>query len=173
MRKRWSVASTKRVIFAALLLSAFPLGVLWVAVQERGAFQFLGLRVTVPGFENWLRGVYWQTPTATYQAEIGRVLEGTFHELRVTPQGETVFYLQLDSISIRLIFYCNPQPTKVAGRSVTVWDFCTERSQLPIRDGQHIKVKGTLITPSDWKPELSTPRLTFTSDLYVMQILSV
>jgi hypothetical protein len=55
---------------------------------------------------------------------------------------------------------------------VEQWDFCTEPSQIPIRDGELVRLKGTLIQPSDWNPELSERHMDFHADLYVMEILA-
>jgi hypothetical protein len=54
---------------------------------------------------------------------------------------------------------------------VEQWDFCTEPSQIPIRDGELVRLKGTLTQPSDWNPELSQHHLNFHADFYVMEIL--
>lgn len=70
-----------------------------------------------------------------------------------------------------MIFYCRN------GVVVTTWDqgtgvhggyeFC---ENAPITDGASISVHGTIFRPSQWKPELSTPRLAFSADLYVITV---
>jgi len=108
--------------------------------------------------------------TAEYQAQIGITMSGIFH-VRETPK-ENVFILATDNGTLlRLLFYC------VNGVLITTTDqgpgphggysFCTVA---PFRDGAHIRVRGTLIVPSQWNPALSRPTMVFAGDLYVFEI---
>jgi hypothetical protein len=115
--------------------------------------------------------------TAEYNATVGVDASGIFHivivELR-NRVAETVFTLRTDNGDLlRLVFYCrNGMLVSTAERTpgtYSGYEFC---NTLPFQDGIHLRLRGTLITPSEWNPELSTPRLQFAGDLYVVDILS-
>jgi hypothetical protein len=101
-------------------------------------------------------------------------LSGEYQHAMVVTEGvrEPVFFLRLgNGTQFRLLFYCKNQ-TLVTTRDTEGgahggFDFC---SSVPFQDGAHLTVRGTLVVPSEWNPELSTPRLSFAGDMYVIEI---
>lgn len=121
----------------------------------------------IPGFEHFQRGVYWHSPTKTYQGYVSVAYYGIYRYVTTSPQcgqpllcpyqDEVVFYLETDTgYPVRLIFTCG-------------LDDCSQSNQLPLSQGARVYVKGTLIEPSQWQPALSQPYLYFVGDLYVFQ----
>jgi hypothetical protein len=108
--------------------------------------------------------------TAEYQAQVGITLSDIFH-VRETPK-ENVFILATDNGTLlRLLFYNENgvliTTTDQGGGEHGGYSFCTV---VPFRDGVHMRVRGTLIVPSQWNPVLSTPTMAFAGDLYVFEI---
>ena len=103
----------------------------------------------------------------TYTGLVGQILTGIYHTY--WDHGEWVFYLATsDGRMIRLIFYCGNPFLSSPGEG----NFCVEPTQIPIVDGHETTLKGTLLYPSDWKPELSEIRMQFDGDLYVLEMLA-
>jgi hypothetical protein len=124
-----------------------------------------------PGFERFFGGVYWSTPTKTYEGYMNTSYSGTYHYVDAQPTcrnssppclleaDEVVFYITTNNGNVRLIFYC--------GTRVTY--YCSGPNDLPFREGDCIFVKGTLLVPSDWPTERFNPTLQFVGDLYVFK----
>jgi hypothetical protein len=108
--------------------------------------------------------------TAEYNGHMAFVVSGVLN--RVETSTETVFSLRTDNGTLyRLIFYCQNNilvTTRDKGNGTFGgYEFCRE---IPFADGTRMTVDGTLITPSDWNPELSTPHIAFAADLYVFEL---
>jgi hypothetical protein len=122
----------------------------------------------LPGFERFQAGIYWQSPTKTYQGYFSMAYRGIYRHVTETPlcrqafpqclyEDQSIFYLETDSgYLVRLIFYCG-------------LDYCTQTGQISLNEGGRVYVKGTLIEPSQWQGSLSKPNLYFIGDLYVFQ----
>jgi len=103
-------------------------------------------------------------------------LSGQYGHMNVTTGTvqEPVFYLISNNGSLyRLLFYCKNEiliTTRDAGPGIFHgYDFCTS---VPFENDSRMTFRGTLVLPSEWNPELSTPRMTFTGDLYVIEVLT-
>ena len=110
--------------------------------------------------------------TASFNGYVGFTMSGFFNKVRTST--ETVFTLRTDNGTFyRLIFYClnSSLVTRRDEGNGTYggYVFCED---VPLSDGSYIAVDGTLITPSAWIPQLSTPRLVFAGDLYVFELTS-
>ncbi len=113
-------------------------------------------------------GVYWHSPTKTYQGSLSESFYGVYRYVSAVPlcsqtfppcihPDEVVFYLETDTgLLVRLIFLCG-------------FENCYRTSQLPFSNGTRVYVKGTLIEPSEWPPLDYEPRLYFAGDLYVLE----
>jgi hypothetical protein len=120
----------------------------------------------------------WETQclryTREYQGIVNYSVSGVFQQVRTenrTGASEIVFTLQNNTVGmLRLIFYCKGGAvvtTSDTGSGISGgYEFC---ENVPFENGAFISIHGTLITPSQWNPELSTPTLAFTGDLYVME----
>jgi hypothetical protein len=131
-----------------------------------------------PEVQTFLRG-----PVRMHNGFVGYVISGIFQEY--VDRGELVFYLINDNMTVRLIFYCNPTnvinpPSETFNpgvgqasgtANIEQWQFCTNATQVPLSEGEYVKLRGTLIIPSDWNPKLSYRNMRFDADLYVIKIL--
>jgi hypothetical protein len=109
-----------------------------------------------------------------YNAYVGFKTSGIYSHLDVTDTDglhETVFFLTMQNgTMLRLIFYCMNGTLQTTTNEPGVhggYQFCED---LPFHDTVRLTVRGTLITPSEWQPGLSSPRLSFIGDLYVFEV---
>jgi hypothetical protein len=108
--------------------------------------------------------------TASFNGYVQFETSGIFN--RVKTDSEIVFTLHIDNGTLyRLIFYCKDgmlvTTRDIGNGTFGGYEFC---ESVPFKQGVRIVVDGTLIVPSNWNPELSTPRLTFAGDLYVFEL---
>jgi hypothetical protein len=114
--------------------------------------------------------------TKEYEAIARFRANGIYEELQEkysNGTGEPVFIMMLANDSlIRLIFYCrNGQVLNLTTRQMDLpgYGFCPT---LPFTDGTRLVASGLMVLPSQWRPELTSPRLFFVGDLYVYEVSS-
>jgi hypothetical protein len=164
---------TKIGCVAALLIIVSPLSVVSAYLTQISPYAGVWCGEAYrPGGPTEMRCLRY---TREYQGIVNYSVSGIFRHVmseNQTGASEVVFTLQNNTVGLlRLIFYCKN------GTIVTTWDtgggvfggyeFC---ETVPFDDGTFILIHGTLITPSQWEPELSTPTLWFNGDLYVMEV---
>lgn len=148
--------------------------VLLVVAASTGLVSAAMTAGTLPGFERFNLGIYWHSPTATYQGSLNTPYNGTYHYVSAVPvcrnsfppcldSNEALFYLTLRNQTIRLIFYC----------PISSDNYCTDPKQLPFHEGDCVYVKGTQIAPSTWPKDRYSPELMFQDDLYVFHYASL
>jgi hypothetical protein len=110
--------------------------------------------------------VSFRSPTATHSGYLAVNYTGVYHYVEaqplcaqsfppcLVPSSEVVFYLTTENATIRLVFYCGI-------------GYCYSAQQLPFKEGDKIRVEGTLLQPSDWPTNKYQPTLRFFADLYV------
>jgi hypothetical protein len=158
----WNTKELERWLWSLLLVTVATTGFVSGAMYN-------GI---LPGFEHFQGGVYWHSPTKTYEGYFSVEYRGIFHHVIEIPlcrqafppclnEDETVFYIETDAGAlVRLIFFCG-------------LGYCTQPGQVPLNEGARVQVNGTLIEPSQWQSGPYTLNLYFISDLYVIQYSNV
>ena len=169
----------RELVIVALILAclAAPNQAFEVSTASNGTS--LWLKYTTMEHISWT-----VTPRFQQLGYVGVHLSGTLREFSVTPVGQpwnrvTVLGLELaNGTLLQISFYC----MRLNGTLVSTTEPMTAASgeplaycgasQLPYHDGSKLNVMGTLLTPSQWQPNLSTPTIVFSGDFYVMEIES-
>jgi hypothetical protein len=148
--------------------------------------------VIAPANQFLFQGHIWYYTTrngwnGVYYGRMGVEGTGVYYAANILTRGkpDVVFYLVTQAASgnalLRLIFYCkNGTLAIVPPKNLTKqasgfvdggYTFCDNPTQIPFRQGTAISVKGTMISPSQWTPYVSTPDFDFYADFYVMGVL--
>lgn len=110
--------------------------------------------------------------TSYYQGYLDWKASGTYHSLITSTEDVSVLEMANGTL-LRLIFYCKSRilvTTRDKGSGTFGgYEFC---ETVPFEEGTRIFVVGTLVTPSAWNSELTTPKLVFAGDLYVFDVWS-
>jgi hypothetical protein len=160
---------------AALLILVSPISVVSAYLIETSPYtnSWCGWSTALGGVRTAVRCLLY---TQGYEGTVNFVAAGIFQ--RITTQNRTggseiVFTLRTNEDRLlRLLFYCRDGIlVTTADRQrggvevVSGYSFC---ENVPLEDGLYISVRGTLITPSQWRIDESRPILVFTGDLYVI-----
>ncbi len=153
---------------------------------------YQAFEVETPGMGHLDVGIF--GPTEIEQiGYVGVHLSGALREFQELTDGQLSVVLGFElanETSLQITFYCvngtllsTTDPTTTTSRAQSGehnpfsefgllyvgLTYC-EASQLPYHNGTQLNVMGTLMTPSQWQPNLSTPTIVFSGDFYVMEI---
>jgi hypothetical protein len=108
--------------------------------------------------------------TREYTGYLNQEFNGTYHADLVG--SDWVFYLETDRGLVQLTFYCGSYVSAYNSIGIEVkryTGYCSSEAELPLKSGEWLHVRGTMLVPSDWHGY----GLEFLGDLYVFDYCTV